>query len=176
MESSYLGAFLLGTVIYLFICGGIGVYVANQKGRGDGEGFWFGILFGPIGILIVACLPDMRAAVRAAPAQAGTSRPVPYVPNPDAAANMARRLEAERLQWQEEEAGRRAEAERRRAGRQASKEARDAERVVAMQAKGIEPGSRWAWFHVLPDVAQIAIVAAALAVPAVAILIIVVGR
>ncbi|MGO9465580.1 MAG: hypothetical protein ACLQVF_15660 [Isosphaeraceae bacterium] len=35
----------------------LGWYVAYQKGRSPWEGFIFGILLGPFGLLIVACLP-----------------------------------------------------------------------------------------------------------------------
>jgi len=35
----------------------LGVYVAYQKGRSALEGFILGILLGPFGLVIVACLP-----------------------------------------------------------------------------------------------------------------------
>ncbi len=35
-----------------------GCYVAEQKSRSLNEGFWFALLFGPLGVLIVACLPN----------------------------------------------------------------------------------------------------------------------
>ncbi len=35
-----------------------GDYVARQKGRTGTEGAVFGLIFGPLGVLIVACLPE----------------------------------------------------------------------------------------------------------------------
>jgi hypothetical protein len=37
-----------------------GAYTANEKGRSLGEGAVFGVLFGPLGLLIVACLPTVE--------------------------------------------------------------------------------------------------------------------
>ncbi len=44
-------------ILYLFLTALLGFYVAYQKGRSQMEGFIFGLLFGPLGLLIVACLP-----------------------------------------------------------------------------------------------------------------------
>ena len=46
--------------IYALICGGFGDYVSNQKGRSGWEGFLFGLLLGPIGVVAAACLPNVR--------------------------------------------------------------------------------------------------------------------
>lgn len=38
---------LLGLLAYGCVFGGLGAYVAAQKGRGEGEGMAFGMLLGP---------------------------------------------------------------------------------------------------------------------------------
>jgi hypothetical protein len=38
--------------------GGLGYYVAAQKGRPEAEGLLLGFLFGPLGVLLVALLPS----------------------------------------------------------------------------------------------------------------------
>jgi len=50
----YVGAFYFG-----------GSYVAEQKGRTEREGIIFGILLGPIGLLIVASLPTKEKVLSA---------------------------------------------------------------------------------------------------------------
>jgi hypothetical protein len=42
---------------YLLLCACCGIYVATQKGRSETEGFIFGLLLGPVGVLVIACLP-----------------------------------------------------------------------------------------------------------------------
>ncbi len=49
---------VLGIFAWVIVWSGFGVYVATQKGRSAGEGIVFGIVLGPIGLLIVACLPE----------------------------------------------------------------------------------------------------------------------
>jgi hypothetical protein len=44
--------------VYMIAWGFIGVYVAAQKNRAMLEGFALGMVGGPIGALIVACLPQ----------------------------------------------------------------------------------------------------------------------
>ena len=39
------------------IMGGFGVWIANQKGRKELEGFILGFFFGPLGIIVEAVLP-----------------------------------------------------------------------------------------------------------------------
>jgi len=56
--SSYWVLMLVGAGVYVLICGGFGAYVANEKGRSGLEGFLFGFLLGPIGVVAAACLPD----------------------------------------------------------------------------------------------------------------------
>ena len=48
---------VVAVLAYLGLCGYAGVYVAQQKGRDEKEGATLGVLFGPLGILIEACLP-----------------------------------------------------------------------------------------------------------------------
>ena len=45
--------------IYLIACGGFGAYVADQKGRSSLEGFLFGALLDPIGVVAVGTLPNI---------------------------------------------------------------------------------------------------------------------
>jgi hypothetical protein len=56
--------------IYFALCSCLGVYVASQKGRPLVEGVVFGMLLGPFGVLIIACLPtlDVEAAAPDPPA------------------------------------------------------------------------------------------------------------
>jgi len=42
---------------YLLLCAVCGIYVATEKNRSQNEGFLFGLLFGPLGLIVVACLP-----------------------------------------------------------------------------------------------------------------------
>jgi hypothetical protein len=49
--------YLVALVAAWLICAGLGSYVAVQKGRGGFEGFFFGLLLGPLGVLIAALMP-----------------------------------------------------------------------------------------------------------------------
>src|SRR5208282_5657549 len=49
--------FVVGAIIYLVFSAMMGCYVAFEKGRSQAEGFFFGLFFGPVGLLVVACLP-----------------------------------------------------------------------------------------------------------------------
>jgi hypothetical protein len=51
----------IGIGIYLLIVGGVGTYIAEMKGRSVGEGFLFGFFFGPLGLVIEACMPTLEA-------------------------------------------------------------------------------------------------------------------
>lgn len=44
------------------LCGLIGAAIGSTKGR-SGAGFWFGLLLGPLGWLLVAVGPDLRKKV-----------------------------------------------------------------------------------------------------------------
>lgn len=46
------------------ICGGFGSWIATQKHRDPGEGMLLGFVFGPIGLLIEAMLPNKPAPDR----------------------------------------------------------------------------------------------------------------
>jgi hypothetical protein len=54
-----------------------GDYVARSKNRSGQEGAIFGMLFGPVGVLIVACLRDQPAEV---PESRTKSRMMPWKP------------------------------------------------------------------------------------------------
>lgn len=43
-----------------FVCGLIGLYVADARGGNSRAGFWLGMLFGPLGVLISFFLKDER--------------------------------------------------------------------------------------------------------------------
>jgi hypothetical protein len=59
---------LAATGFYLLVCGGFGAYVAVEKGRSGLEGFLFGLILGPIGVVAVGTLPTVERmpAVRSA--------------------------------------------------------------------------------------------------------------
>lgn len=63
------GAFvwLLGAAGYFAVCVSLGLYVAGVKGRGRAEGALFGAFLGPLGILIVALLPEGRGEAPSKP-------------------------------------------------------------------------------------------------------------
>jgi len=44
-------------VIAAIASGWLGSYIAKQKNRSEAEGFWLGVLFSALGIIIVALLP-----------------------------------------------------------------------------------------------------------------------
>ena len=45
-------------VIAAIVFGLLGRYIAKQKNRSGAEGFWLGLLFSALGIIIVALLPN----------------------------------------------------------------------------------------------------------------------
>jgi hypothetical protein len=56
------GVVLLGAAVCaLIVCGGMGAYIAEQKGRPHLKGVVFGVLLGPLGMIIEACLPTVRS-------------------------------------------------------------------------------------------------------------------
>lgn len=58
MSNAGVVLFLLGFA-YAIFCGFTGVYIATQKGRSQGEGMFFGLLFGPLGLVVAASLPNV---------------------------------------------------------------------------------------------------------------------
>jgi hypothetical protein len=48
-------------VIYFLLFALLGVYISTAKGRSPGEGLILGVILGPIGLLIDACLPTIYA-------------------------------------------------------------------------------------------------------------------
>lgn len=57
--SEYLTPFnvLVGLGAYLFLCGLAGCYVSTEKARSPWEGCLLAVLFGPLGLVVAACLP-----------------------------------------------------------------------------------------------------------------------
>jgi hypothetical protein len=49
--------YLIGWLVIAVSFACLGVYVASQCGRGSGEGFLLGLLFGPVGVIVAALLP-----------------------------------------------------------------------------------------------------------------------
>lgn len=51
-------------IIAALVFGAIGSAVGKPKGRGS-QGFWFGLILGIVGVIIVACMrPDREALIR----------------------------------------------------------------------------------------------------------------
>ena len=47
-------------IIFAFITGFLGRYIAKQKGRSGAEGFWIGFLFSLLGVIILALMPTFK--------------------------------------------------------------------------------------------------------------------
>lgn len=92
------------------------------------------------------------------------------IPDPTEEARKARERSEQNVLAEQQAAIRRAELLRSQSREMAT--ARRAEKEAAYRAKGIEPGP-FAWFRALPDVTQSILLGLAVAIPAVAILIIV---
>ena len=50
-------------VISAIVFGLLGRYIAKQKNRSGAEGFWLGVLFSALGVIIVALLPNKEESV-----------------------------------------------------------------------------------------------------------------
>jgi hypothetical protein len=50
--------FVIAVAAWFLVFGGFGAWVSSQKGRGQGEGAVLGFLFGPLGILVAALMPQ----------------------------------------------------------------------------------------------------------------------
>jgi hypothetical protein len=48
---------IVGCPLYLLLCGALGAYASTEHGRAATEGFWFGVLMGPLGVVAAACMP-----------------------------------------------------------------------------------------------------------------------
>jgi hypothetical protein len=46
-----------GAGIYVLICGALGAYASDERGRSGLEGFMFGLFLGPMGVVAAACMP-----------------------------------------------------------------------------------------------------------------------
>ena len=53
-------AILLIGLIFIVVWASLGIWIAEQKGRGQGEGLILGALLGPFGVIIEALLPTSR--------------------------------------------------------------------------------------------------------------------
>lgn len=161
-SSPYIVAGLIALAVYAAVCGGCGAYCSTERGRGGVEGFWLGLLLGPFGVIAAACLPEIRPAPAASPAKPQPGPPAMTRPQPAAPRDPA----PERIT-----AG---ERYRELAAADAARTAaRRAERDAGYRARGVEPGP-WAWFRVLPDLAQAGLWGLAIAVPAGGILVVVI--
>ena len=146
----------------------LGMWIANQKHREGGEGFILGLLFGPIGCLIEAILPNGTQ-----PAKREYSALAVEKAREEARAH-AQRITAENAQRAaiRDEADRRVKAEAEAA--RVARVARVSARNKAYRAMGIEPGP-FAWFKALPDVVQALTIGLVLAIPASAFLLVAIG-
>ncbi len=88
------------------IFGAFGAWVAAQRGRGGGEGLILGFLFGPLGVLVEALLPQGAPQPAAAANGAATGRPAAAIPTGVDAGTVAvvvaefeKALEAEDPNW-----------------------------------------------------------------------------
>jgi hypothetical protein len=87
LEPAPVPAFNLESAMVGFVCFvalvvsmGLGIYIAQEKGRSAGEGALFGFLLGPLGVLIEACMPTLEIP----PARRGSEeRRVPPPRDPD---------------------------------------------------------------------------------------------
>ena len=53
-------AIVLIGLIFMVVWASLGIWIAEQKGRGQGEGMILGALLGPLGVIIEALLPTSR--------------------------------------------------------------------------------------------------------------------
>ena len=159
---------LVGWVLMI----GLGMFVSAEKGRESGEGFILAFLFGPLGVLIAALLPSKVQHQVMTPQQrqqAAAHAQASYQQESDAQKEAARkyaaRMAAVQLAEQAEFARRRAERDRRRI-----------EQRETYLARGITPGpfarlesiilSITEWYKGASDMAQMAVWALCMAVPA----------
>jgi hypothetical protein len=85
-----LGILLFGVLLWYAALVYLGMWTADQKGRSQAEGFFITLLFGPLGLLLVALLPTLgppapkkppKPQGRDRPARQPVARPAP-VPRP----------------------------------------------------------------------------------------------
>ena len=50
-------------IVSAIVFGLLGRYIAKQKNRSGAEGFWLGVLFSALGVIIVALLPNKEESV-----------------------------------------------------------------------------------------------------------------
>jgi hypothetical protein len=57
LTSPVFAGMAFGILTYVFLMGYAGSYIAGEKHRSNIEGIVFALLFGPLGLTLVACLP-----------------------------------------------------------------------------------------------------------------------
>lgn len=50
---------IVGALLVLMLCAGLGAYVAEAKNRPAWEGLLFGLALGPFGVIVVGLLPTL---------------------------------------------------------------------------------------------------------------------
>jgi hypothetical protein len=138
-------------IVFALIFGTLGGWIASQKGREVGEGVLLGSLFGPLGVIIEACLPQATAEAKEE-AQAQRSMAQSYARSAEVADQ-----DRDREFWRK----RQIEEAESLARRQADRAARKLERDEAYRARGVEPG-RFAWYRALSDLGQALVLGGAL--------------
>lgn len=64
----------LGLLIYLFVMGAFGHYISSMKNRSLGEALTFAFILGPLGLILLAMLPDNRVPTIAEENAAASAR------------------------------------------------------------------------------------------------------
>ena len=135
-----------------------GAWIASVKGRSPGEGFLIGFLFGPLGCLVEAILPNQSPG--SAPVQVVT-----MTPEQAAQAESQRRQQYDAAVAREKARIAKIEEEYRISLEQSAERRRQARewfvRVVV----------RFGWFRALPEVAQPIVVGLAVAVPVIGVVV-----
>jgi hypothetical protein len=141
---------VVGVIWLIFAC--LGTWIANQKHRAGGEGFILGFLFGPLGCLIEAVLPN------------GTPPPPPVVSTPEEIAERQAKYQALVDEWNRQEKDRIEQA------RLASQRRRQfAKQVFGELARRTWWFLSWQWYRLLPEWLQPVVIGVAIASPVVLI-------
>jgi hypothetical protein len=56
---------MVAAICYLLVSAVAGSYVSFEKGRSGWEGFLFAFVFGPIGLVVAACMPTIPPELKA---------------------------------------------------------------------------------------------------------------
>jgi len=57
MEPVMVMGLIVAAIVVCFGLGGVGAWISGEKGRAAEEGFFLGLLLGPLGLVIAAVLP-----------------------------------------------------------------------------------------------------------------------